>query len=1041
MDRGLSAQAWVLGVALVLSVPAAAGAGSVIFVDDGAPPAGDGTSWATAYRFLQDALASPAAEIRVARGTYRPDHDAAHPLGSGDREATFELIGGLAINGGYAGLGAPDPDERDVDRYETVLSGDLNGDDGPGFVNARDNSYHVVSAIGAGEAGVLDGLTVTGGHADGPNYGPSPDSQDQGSAVNIYYASPRLVDCTFRGNWALNHGTVNDHGDAILIGCTFHGNYAGNLGAGLYVHHDAAVSATDCQFIDNTTPGDGGGAYNKGSVSAVFTNCTFAGNSASSGGGMYNASGSLSSLMGCSFLGNSASWGGGMYNRDSSPALTSCDFDDHSAFYGGAIYNYGASPVLTGCTFSDNSAFRGAGMYNTSLSHPWLTGCSFTANAAGQTGGGIYSASSSDLTLTDCVFTCNTANSGGGVYHLSNSQGNRTFSVIGSTFDQNEAAEDGGAIYSYRGNPKLVDCVLSGNSAGDFGGGVFSWNDGDALLVHCTLVSNTSGFGGGLYTNRSDVRVINSRLIGNTAETWGGAIYTAFGEPALVNCLFSGNTAVGNGGGIYIFRSSPTLTNCTLSGNAAGGNGGGIFNQIEGNPVLSNCILWENTDGGPTDETAQIFHFVDSQSVVNFSCIQSWTGDLGGVGNIGADPLFVDADGPDGIPGTEDDDLRLCAGSPCIDAGGNLVLSPCLVDLDTSVRLADDPATPDTGGGSRPIVDMGPYEFNGPPVEDCNANALEDACEVGGQITADCNGNGIPDECDLETGTSSDTDGNGVPDECQDCNGNGVFDPDDIADGVSDDCNGNGVPDECEPDCNGNGIVDACDLADGTSDDCNANGVPDECDVALLDCNQNGVVDACESSTTFTAESGELSPLGSGYPQSFTLHSPPPALSGVTLSFTAIGDLNLTSEHVDIYINGVVVGLVFNTAIDCSGMPITDQSFVSASIYNSAVAGGDAVIDMVPTSFVDPDQCDPASFISVSVQYSTLVDADGNGVPDECEAAADLDGDGVVNVLDLIILLLAFGECPAPPQACPADLNGDGVVDLLDLIVLLTSFG
>ena len=79
MRRGLGAQAWVLGVALVLSVPAAAGAGSVIFVDDDAPPEGDGTSWATAHRFLQDGVA----EVRVAQGTYRPDRDMSNPGGTG----------------------------------------------------------------------------------------------------------------------------------------------------------------------------------------------------------------------------------------------------------------------------------------------------------------------------------------------------------------------------------------------------------------------------------------------------------------------------------------------------------------------------------------------------------------------------------------------------------------------------------------------------------------------------------------------------------------------------------------------------------------------------------------------------------------------------------------------------------------------------------------------------------------------------------------------------------------------------------------------
>lgn len=46
----------------------------------------------------------------------------------------------------------------------------------------------------------------------------------------------------------------------------------------------------------------------------------------------------------------------------------------------------------------------------------------------------------------------------------------------------------------------------------------------------------------------------------------------------------------------------------------------------------------------------------------------------------------------------------------------------------------------------------------------------------------------------------------------------------------------------------------------------------------------------------------------------------------------------------------------------------------------------------------------------------------------------DLNGDGIVNVNDLLILLAAWGECP---PSCPADLNGDGFVDVADLLLLL----
>ena len=50
---------------------------------------------------------------------------------------------------------------------------------------------------------------------------------------------------------------------------------------------------------------------------------------------------------------------------------------------------------------------------------------------------------------------------------------------------------------------------------------------------------------------------------------------------------------------------------------------------------------------------------------------------------------------------------------------------------------------------------------------------------------------------------------------------------------------------------------------------------------------------------------------------------------------------------------------------------------------------------------------------------------------------AEITGDGDVNVLDLIELVMSFGPC----EGCPADLNDDGVVNVLDVIELIMSFG
>lgn len=54
----------------------------------------------------------------------------------------------------------------------------------------------------------------------------------------------------------------------------------------------------------------------------------------------------------------------------------------------------------------------------------------------------------------------------------------------------------------------------------------------------------------------------------------------------------------------------------------------------------------------------------------------------------------------------------------------------------------------------------------------------------------------------------------------------------------------------------------------------------------------------------------------------------------------------------------------------------------------------------------------------------------------------DIDGDGVVDVTDLLVLLAAWGPCPKPcPPSCAADINDDCIVNVTDLLTLLANWG
>ena len=327
----------------------------VIYVDDDAAPNGDGTSWASAYNYLQDGLsaASSGYEIRVAQGTYIPDKNSADPNGSGDRNATFRLKSGVAIIGGYAGLGEPDPNIRDVETYETVLSGDLDGDDvevaEPCDLllepTRGENSYHVVTTVGTDNSCVLDGFTITGGNANG-------------DYIPLYWGG----------------GIYNENPPTQDFECTTSG-----------------PTITNCRIIKNSAASEGGGMYNRYSCQPQIIDCVFIENMASWGGGGIKNDTSNPVIARCNFTSNYAGSAGAIDNEGSSPTVINSVFIENSADQrGGAIENWmgGCSPSMLNCLFYDNSAEFGGVMCTSNFhqigdgSHPELVNCTLAGNSA-----------------------------------------------------------------------------------------------------------------------------------------------------------------------------------------------------------------------------------------------------------------------------------------------------------------------------------------------------------------------------------------------------------------------------------------------------------------------------------------------------------------------------------------------------------------------------------------------------------------------------------------------------------------------------------
>lgn len=354
-------------IVLMLLAFSASAWGRIIHVDDDALPPGDGISWDTAYTYLQDALmtAQDGDEIRVGQGIYRPDDFVLSERPNMGRAESFGLKNGVIIKGGYAGRDEPDPNERDVELYETILSGDLEGNDAEVedvldlllHPSRSDNSIHVVRADGTNATAVLEGFTISSGNADHSDWA-EPDSD--GGGLYGLDGSYQLRECKFVSNTARWDGgaVFNGHGDPIMANCTFERNCAGDRSGG----HGGAI--------------DTGGR-------PILTNCLFSGNRGGQGGAI-NAMMCQWTIRDCKFVANSANFGGGIQTKDCiSGELEWCYFEMNSSHNGGAIRFINSDSTLSHNVFVGNIASSlGGAICVSSRSVVKVGNCTFAGNSA-----------------------------------------------------------------------------------------------------------------------------------------------------------------------------------------------------------------------------------------------------------------------------------------------------------------------------------------------------------------------------------------------------------------------------------------------------------------------------------------------------------------------------------------------------------------------------------------------------------------------------------------------------------------------------------
>jgi len=494
----------VMGFSLALAI-ASAGSSKIIYVDDDANAPGDGKSWATAYRYLQDGLADAKTadkpvEIRVGQGLYKPDQGASQK--TGDRRASFALIRGVVLKGGYAGITTADPNAQDVKLYETILSGDLTGNDvlskdpadfvvdpndgnwdRPNVWNIlvestrRENSLHVLNASGADQTAILEGFTVTAGNAYRPPYwfGSLPaglGEDDQGGAIFNKGGSPVLRSSTFISNSAIGGGAV------------------------AYNEGPCSLTMLGCHFLDNFTWTGGGTVYSH-LVDLVMNDCVFERNqgvaatySVECHHGIVDCRFSMNGRTGDTAFAVAAV-------RKGHGSFEHCDFEYN---YGGVAVMDGSNIVLQDCRLIGNSGVEGGGMNCSGVSKVKLDKCMFVRNRAAL-GGGLY-ISSTELSVSNCLFYGNQtdfAGFGGGGAGAA-VHGNSVVDVRSSVFWNNQSPagyEIALLLRSEGPTPSrgtIAYCLIEGGQAGIWTGrgysfvteappkdrpGVFVWGPGN----------------------------------------------------------------------------------------------------------------------------------------------------------------------------------------------------------------------------------------------------------------------------------------------------------------------------------------------------------------------------------------------------------------------------------------------------------------------------------------------------------------------------------------------------------------------------------
>jgi hypothetical protein len=163
------------------------------------------------------------------------------------------------------------------------------------------------------------------------------------------------------------------------------------------------------------------------------------------------------------------------------------------------------------------------------------------------------------------------------------------------------------------------------------------------------------------------------------------------------------------------------------------------------------------------------------------------------------------------------------------------------------------------------------------------------------------------------------------------------------------------------------------------------------------------------------------------------------SVEGMTVEITFHKDVVVNSAHFDL-VGDSTGSATFAFAYDGPSHTVTLTPDAALPPDDYTLTAYDGIVDVLAGLALDGELTDPADPAALP---------SGEGLPGgdavirfRVNVLGDLDGDGLVNVTDFLLLLAQWGPCPQPcPPACTGDLDGNCEVNVNDFLILLAHWG